>query len=197
MMTTRVKNSLLVLFFTIMACCYSFKSQAQGYMGKRTLFSYRVGFSPLGYARTNFMGSLTHELGIERVKNRRISYGVDVTYSMGEQKKDNEFYNFNLIMPTLFFRIHSLRKGSIAPLGIANKLGIGLAAQNYTGKVAVPSSNIGLVFSWAVMKRIPLSKSLLFDYGTGITVPLTSFGDNDAAVSNSFNIRLGLTFATK
>lgn len=193
-----VKNSLLILLFTVIACCYSSISQAQGYMGKKTLIGYRLGISPWLYSSTNWVGSLAHEVSLERIKNRRISYGIDVTYCGGEQSRNSKSYDFNCIMPVVFFRIYSLRKGSIAPLGIANKLGLGIASQNYSGSTSdIPKSTTTLVFCWSVMKRIPLSKSLLFDYGTGITFPIIGGGDNYAVAVNNFNIRFGLTFATK
>jgi hypothetical protein len=165
-------------------------------MGKKTIINYRVGFYPWGFVNRNILSGFTHELGVERVSNRRISYGLEATYGMGEKTNSEGVYTFNFIMPSIFFRIHSIRKGSIAPLGLANKFGVGFVAQNYTGNIFAPQSSIGLVVNWSVMKRVPLSKTLLLDYGTGLSLPIGT-KNFDAMASTFFSLRLGLGFAIK
>jgi hypothetical protein len=189
-------NSLFVLFFAIISFFSASVSQAQGYMGKKTLINYRVGFYPWEFANRDILSNFTHEFGIERVSNRRISYGLEATYGMGERNIIEGVYSFNFIMPSVFVRFHSIKRGSIAPLGLANKLGIGLVSQNYTGNSFAPQSSIGLVLNWSVMKRVPLSKTLLLDYGTGLSLPIGT-KTSEAMSSTFFSLRLGLGFAIK
>jgi hypothetical protein len=189
-------NSLFVLFFAIISFFSASVSQAQGYMGKKNLINYRVGFYPWEFANRNIISNFTHEFGIERVSNRRISYGLETTYGMGERTIIEGIYSFNFIMPSVFFRFHSIKKGSIAPLGLANKFGIGFVSLNYTGNMFAPKSGTGLVFNWSVMKRVPLSKTLLLDYGTGLSLPIST-GTFGAMSSTFFSLRLGLGFAIK
>ncbi len=191
-----LKNNLFVLFFAIISFFSASVSQAQGYMGKKTLINYRVGFYPWEFANRDILSNFTHELGIERVSNRRISYGIEATYGMGAIGSENNKYNFNFIAPSIFIRLHSMKRGSIAPLGLANKLGIGFVSLNYTGNSSVPQSGIGLIANWSVMKRVPLSKTLLLDYGTGLSLPI-SIGTFGAMSSTFFSLRLGLGFAIK
>lgn len=190
-------NWSFVLFFAIISLgCTSF-SQAQGYIGKKNIITYRGGFSPFAIGNRTLISGLSHELSLERVKNRYVSYGLEAVYGMGKQTGGGEgVYDFNFIIPSIFIRLHGLGRGSIAPLGVSNKLGVGIAMLNYNNNTTTLQSGVSLALSWSVMKRVPLSKTLLFDYGTGFSVPIGT-ASFQAMGATLFSLRLGLGFAVK
>jgi hypothetical protein len=173
---------------------------AQGYVGKKLFIGYRLGISPWIAMSSSYNAEamFSHETGIELVKNRKISYGIEHVFATGDKNKEK----FTLFNPSIYLRIHNASKGAIAPLGLSNKLGIGIVVLKYQeiesyGSNTITSNleSLGLVLHWSVMKRVPLSNRLLLDYGTGFNYMLLK--NEQFARGLLFNFRVGLSFAVK
>lgn len=184
-------------------------SMAQGFLGKRWLLTYQPSFvftSALDKTLNTqaFYEHINHHAMIEYTSNRRMSYGGELT-----------FFSFNSINyqihsygPAFFIRYHGYRRaGAIAPVGNYNKLGLQILfnkTNDFSGR-PLPEDETSLVppvsfaTTWVIGKRVPISNTLLLDYGVDLSiltlVPSYSMQDQSMVGRFSVNFKLGIAFA--
>jgi hypothetical protein len=183
---------------------------AQGFEGKRWLLTYQPAFSIgsiLSKSNTNtqiFYEYLNHHAMIEYVKNRRVSYGAELTFLSFNSKYDFQIHSYG---PAIFIRYHGYRRsGAVAPVGNYNKLGLQLLftqTNDFSGNPVDQDANltpkpVSFLTTWTIGKRVPISRVLLIDYGMDLSfltlVPTYSL-DVNLASRFIINFKLGLAFA--
>jgi hypothetical protein len=206
-----MKSKINCIFFVLILSFMSIQAAyAQGFEGKRWLLTYQPAFSIgsiLSKSNTNtqiFYEYINHHAMIEYVKNRRVSYGAELTFLSFNSQDNFQIHSYG---PAIFIRYHGYRRaGAIAPIGNYNKLGLQLLftqTNDFSGNPVDQDANltpkpVSFLTTWTVGKRVPISKVLLIDYGMDLSfltlVPTYSLDSN---LANRFiiNFKLGLAFA--
>jgi hypothetical protein len=199
--------------FAIILCFATHSaSMAQGFLGKRWILTYQPSFvfmSAISKDRNintqAFYEHINHHAMIEYTSNRRMSYGGELTFFSFNAAEGYQIHSYG---PAFFLRYHGYRRaGAIAPVGNYNKLGLQILfnkINDFSGRpmpedetVTVPP--VSFATTWVIGKRVPISNTLLLDYGVDLSfltlVPTYSILNQSLLARFIINFKLGIAFA--